>query len=53
MTRRKNVSILKSLLLFFAIIGPGIITASIDNDASGITTYSVAGAAMALCSSGL
>jgi len=44
MTRRKNVSIWKSLLLFFAIIGPGIITASIDNDASGITTYSVAGA---------
>jgi NRAMP (natural resistance-associated macrophage protein)-like metal ion transporter len=44
MTRRKSVSIWKSLLLFFAIIGPGIITASIDNDASGITTYSVAGA---------
>ena len=44
MTRRKSASIWKSLLLFFAIIGPGIITASIDNDASGITTYSVAGA---------
>lgn len=27
-----------------SIIGPGIITANIDNDASGITTYSVAGA---------
>ena len=38
MTRWKN------LLLMLAIIGPGIITASIDNDASGITTYSVAGA---------
>jgi len=34
----------KSLLVFLAIIGPGIITSSIDNDASGITTYSVAGA---------
>ncbi|MCK5139523.1 MAG: Nramp family divalent metal transporter [Thermodesulfovibrionia bacterium] len=34
----------KDLLLFLSIIGPGIITASIDNDASGITTYSVAGA---------
>ena len=27
-----------------SIMGPGIITANIDNDASGITTYSVAGA---------
>ncbi len=34
----------KSLLVFLSVIGPGIITASIDNDASGITTYSVAGA---------
>lgn len=34
----------KRLLLFLAIMGPGIITALIDNDASGITTYSVAGA---------
>jgi Mn2+/Fe2+ NRAMP family transporter len=34
----------KGLLIFLSIIGPGIITASIDNDASGITTYSVAGA---------
>jgi Mn2+/Fe2+ NRAMP family transporter len=34
----------KGLFLFLSIIGPGIITASIDNDASGITTYSVAGA---------
>ncbi len=34
----------KTFLLFLSIIGPGIITASIDNDAPGITTYSVAGA---------
>jgi Mn2+ and Fe2+ transporters of the NRAMP family len=32
------------LALLFAIIGPGIITGSVDNDAGGITTYSVAGA---------
>lgn len=29
---------------FLAILGPGIITGSVDNDAGGITTYSVAGA---------
>lgn len=34
----------KTFLIFLSIIGPGIITASIDNDAGGITTYSVAGA---------
>ena len=44
MTRRKTGSVWKSCLIFISIIGPGIITASIDNDASGITTYSVAGA---------
>jgi Mn2+/Fe2+ NRAMP family transporter len=30
--------------LFLVILGPGIITGSVDNDAGGITTYSVAGA---------
>ena len=34
----------KKFLLFLSVMGPGIITANIDNDASGITTYSVAGA---------
>ncbi|MHB9036174.1 MAG: Nramp family divalent metal transporter [Armatimonadota bacterium] len=34
----------KRLMLFLAVIGPGIITAAADNDAGGITTYSVAGA---------
>lgn len=34
----------KNLLIFFALLGPGIITGSVDNDAGGITTYSVAGA---------
>src|SRR5512135_1623663 len=32
------------LLLLAAVVGPGIITANVDNDAGGITTYSVAGA---------
>jgi Mn2+/Fe2+ NRAMP family transporter len=32
------------LLLLLTVIGPGIITANVDNDAGGITTYSVAGA---------
>ena len=31
-------------LIFLAVLGPGIITASVDNDAGGIYTYSVAGA---------
>jgi NRAMP (natural resistance-associated macrophage protein)-like metal ion transporter len=30
--------------LFLAVVGPGIITANVDNDAGGITTYSQAGA---------
>jgi NRAMP (natural resistance-associated macrophage protein)-like metal ion transporter len=30
--------------LFFAVVGPGFITANVDNDAGGIWTYSVAGA---------
>ncbi len=30
--------------IFFAFIGPGIITSMVDNDAGGITTYSLAGA---------
>src|SRR5450631_2429665 len=32
------------LLLFFAVVGPGFITANVDNDANGIVTYSQAGA---------
>ena len=34
----------KNILFILGIIGPGIITAIADNDAGGITTYSVAGA---------
>jgi NRAMP (natural resistance-associated macrophage protein)-like metal ion transporter len=31
------------ILLFFAVVGPGFITANVDNDANGIYTYSAAG----------
>ncbi len=34
----------RNMLLFLAVLGPGIITAFVDNDAGGITTYSVAAA---------
>src|SRR5947209_6108429 len=30
--------------LFLAVVGPGFITANVDNDAGGIYTYSLAGA---------
>ncbi len=32
------------ILIFFAVVGPGFITANVDNDAGGIWTYSAAGA---------
>src|SRR5437764_10910223 len=32
------------VLIFFAVVGPGFITANVDNDANGIYTYSSAGA---------
>jgi len=35
---------IRNLLVFLSVVGPGIITGSVDNDAGGITTYSVAGA---------
>jgi Mn2+/Fe2+ NRAMP family transporter len=41
--RFKKLS-LKRILLFLSIIGPGLITSSVDNDAGGIATYSIAGA---------
>jgi Mn2+/Fe2+ NRAMP family transporter len=39
---RKNI--FRKLAVFLLILGPGIITGSVDNDAGGITTYSLAGA---------
>jgi Mn2+/Fe2+ NRAMP family transporter len=44
MIKTKRSSFWRNLAFFFAILGPGIITGSVDNDAGGITTYSVAGA---------
>ncbi len=32
------------LIIIFAVLGPGFITANVDNDAGGILTYSQAGA---------
>jgi NRAMP (natural resistance-associated macrophage protein)-like metal ion transporter len=37
-------SLKRHLLVFFAVLGPGFITAVVDNDAGGIFTYSQAGA---------
>ena len=34
----------RRLVVLAAVVGPGIITANVDNDAGGITTYSLAGA---------
>ena len=39
---RKNI--FRQFVIFLTILGPGIITGSVDNDAGGITTYSLAGA---------
>ena len=43
-TKLSRTNFFKNLTIFFALLGPGIITGSVDNDAGGITTYSVAGA---------
>ena len=37
-------SVWRTVGLFFILMGPGIITSNVDNDAGGITTYSLAGA---------
>jgi Mn2+/Fe2+ NRAMP family transporter len=42
--KSKRISLGRRLAIFMAILGPGIITGSVDNDAGGITTYSIAGA---------
>jgi hypothetical protein len=41
---KKRHPLVKRFLLFAAVVGPGIITANVDNDAGGITTYSISGA---------
>ncbi|HET9555456.1 MAG TPA: Nramp family divalent metal transporter [Anaeromyxobacteraceae bacterium] len=40
----RRVPFTQKVMLFLAVFGPGLITASVDNDAGGITTYSLAGA---------
>src|SRR5579864_2229632 len=43
--KRPNLSLVKfRLMAFLAILGPGFITANVDNDPGGILTYSQAGA---------
>ncbi|HLN72514.1 MAG TPA: Nramp family divalent metal transporter [Prolixibacteraceae bacterium] len=41
---KNRKSLFQKIAIFLAILGPGIITGSVDNDAGGITIYSVAGA---------
>lgn len=40
----RNSKAARHVFLFLAVMGPGIITANVDNDAGGIATYSMAGA---------
>ncbi len=42
-TRVFKNPIFLSFIIFLSVMGPGIITANVDNDAGGITTYSLAG----------
>jgi Mn2+/Fe2+ NRAMP family transporter len=42
--RGRLVGFSRKFWIFLAVLGPGIITANVDNDAGGITTYSIAGA---------
>jgi Mn2+/Fe2+ NRAMP family transporter len=44
MAKAKKSGFIRNLVIFLAILGPGIVTGSVDNDVGGITTYSVAGA---------
>ena len=41
---KNRKSLFQKIGIFLAILGPGIITGSVDNDAGGITVYSIAGA---------
>jgi Mn2+/Fe2+ NRAMP family transporter len=45
MLKHRSRYALRRLWFFLAIFGPGLITASADNDAPGIATYSMAGSA--------
>ncbi len=41
---RRTRTIRRRLAVFLAVVGPGLITSNVDNDAGGISTYSAAGA---------
>ena len=43
--KKKKPAWLNRVLLIFTLLGPGLITASADNDAPGIATYSMVGSA--------
>ena len=42
--RRRARHTWRRLALLLAVLGPGLITSNVDNDAGGISTYSAAGA---------
>ncbi len=42
--RRRTRTIRRRIAIFLAVVGPGLITSNVDNDAGGIYTYSLAGA---------
>ena len=44
MVRRRGRHLWRRLALLTAVLGPGLITSNVDNDAGGISTYSLAGA---------
>ncbi|HEX4208567.1 MAG TPA: divalent metal cation transporter, partial [Ktedonobacteraceae bacterium] len=41
---RTRSVLMRQVLLTLSVVGPGLITANVDNDATGITGYSLAGA---------
>ena len=41
---RNSRTLRRRLAVFFAVVGPGLITSNVDNDAGGISVYSSAGA---------
>src|SRR5574337_90414 len=42
--RQRGRRLRRRAALFLAVVGPGLITSNVDNDAGGISTYSLAGA---------
>jgi len=41
---RRTRTLRRRIAVFMAVVGPGLITSNVDNDAGGISTYSAAGA---------